>query len=276
MAGKRRGFTLVELLVVIAIIAVLMAILLPSLSGARAQAKKTQCMANHRQLMIGTQMYCQENEDYFPPSTCDAVDETSTQSRAYAWWTTRYAGPYMGNTAKQSGWMHSPVYSNAKAMYCTEMRVIVASSAPQFYNSNHGIGCNVYKNNTTALDPDAAGIFWKLDSAGKPVPSTKITQIVSPMRMFVYVDSLGDKPDESTSTATQWSSYYASEPGGTTSYSTGWMTTAYRHNGSTVASFADGHAESFATNQTADVINQKNQGLHKAFLTGQVTHRSRQ
>jgi len=59
----RQGFTLIELLVVVAIIAVLMAILLPSLSLARESAKKTACLSNLRQCGIVTLQYAQEYND---------------------------------------------------------------------------------------------------------------------------------------------------------------------------------------------------------------------
>jgi prepilin-type N-terminal cleavage/methylation domain-containing protein len=63
---NRRGFTLVELLVVIGIIAMLIAILLPTLSRAKEQANRTACMSNLRQLASALLMYSDENKGYYP------------------------------------------------------------------------------------------------------------------------------------------------------------------------------------------------------------------
>ena len=59
---ERRAFTLIELLVVIAVIAVLMAILMPSLNMAREQARSIQCRGNIRTLTMAWLMYKDEND----------------------------------------------------------------------------------------------------------------------------------------------------------------------------------------------------------------------
>ena len=64
-AAKQRGFTLIELLTVIAIIALLVGILLPSLSAARRLSKRTACSANLRQLGIAWTMYLNQSDGHF-------------------------------------------------------------------------------------------------------------------------------------------------------------------------------------------------------------------
>ena len=62
---SRAAFTLIELLVVIAVIAILASILLPALAKAKDRATRTQCVNNHRQMMLTLQMYAMDNNDQF-------------------------------------------------------------------------------------------------------------------------------------------------------------------------------------------------------------------
>jgi prepilin-type N-terminal cleavage/methylation domain-containing protein len=89
--GKSRGFTLVELLVVIAIIGVLMAILLPAMSKAREQARRTQCAVNARQFTMVSLIYADDQKGKVPyggyestsPAVCTYEFHRASRRRFY-------------------------------------------------------------------------------------------------------------------------------------------------------------------------------------------------
>ncbi len=64
----RRAFTLIELLVVISIIALLVALLLPTVKKAREKARAVKCKSNERQILIAIMLYASDNHSFVPPT----------------------------------------------------------------------------------------------------------------------------------------------------------------------------------------------------------------
>src|SRR5438270_13665048 len=64
--GARRAFTLIELMVVIGIIAILLGILLPSLSRARESSNRAKCLSNLRQVGGAYVMYAMDHNGRLP------------------------------------------------------------------------------------------------------------------------------------------------------------------------------------------------------------------
>lgn len=80
---KLKAFTLIELLVVVAIIALLISILLPSLSRARELSKRTVCSSNLRGIGQAMYIYAQDG-DKFPAACQDKPNNAAT------WWYLTY------------------------------------------------------------------------------------------------------------------------------------------------------------------------------------------
>jgi len=84
-----RGFTLIELLVVISIIALLIAILLPTMGAARETGRSVTCLSNLRQMSVALAAYTSSNDDQFVSS--QFFDATSNVM--HTWEISTLAGP---------------------------------------------------------------------------------------------------------------------------------------------------------------------------------------
>ena len=67
VGSGRRGFTLVEILVVVAVIAVLVGLLMPTLSVARQSAQRVRCLSTLRQMGMAAHLYLNDSHDHYLP-----------------------------------------------------------------------------------------------------------------------------------------------------------------------------------------------------------------
>jgi len=92
---RRRGFTLIELLVAIAIIALLISILIPSLSRARQAAKTAVCGSNMRGLMQALYLYAGDHRDRLVST---GLPHGATHANEHAAWINTLRKQYGENT----------------------------------------------------------------------------------------------------------------------------------------------------------------------------------
>jgi prepilin-type N-terminal cleavage/methylation domain-containing protein len=116
---RNSAFTLIELLVVIAIIGLLLAIVLPSLAGAKERSRRVVCQSNLHQFSIGLNAYANSNKQMLPSGRSEVPDDehtpvVATKTRKEL---LRYVGhkrllecPWLGRPFQNTGGWYYPGY----------------------------------------------------------------------------------------------------------------------------------------------------------------------
>lgn len=89
-AEHRRAFTLTELMIVLGICALLVALLLPTVSKAREMARRAKCASNLRQILQATTAYVADNGGLLPQPNCSLIE----------------------NSPVRAGWLYTPPIAN--------------------------------------------------------------------------------------------------------------------------------------------------------------------
>ncbi|MBI1367055.1 MAG: prepilin-type N-terminal cleavage/methylation domain-containing protein [Planctomycetes bacterium] len=174
----RYGFTLIELLVVVAIIALLISILLPSMSRAREVARITRCASNLRQQGLAANMYAQTYKGWLPPYSSGAggLDTGLVVTHWTRWFRT-------GNTWQNLGKLYATKYiTDGPNFYCPSQKnptfkLETYEPWPTDYwpGGTAAVGVRVaYNFNPVVKDPASGKSYRKFDMA----------QDLKPQRVF--------------------------------------------------------------------------------------------
>ncbi len=215
------GFTLVELLVVIAIIALLAALLLPALAGAKARAMRIACLSNVRQFALAFQLYAGDNNDRVLPNM-DGPNIPLGQTWVQGW--LGLPGPDCTNTLYLRQSLLGRYLRTPKVWQCPSARVATVAGVTQPRVRTVSLNCFM----GSPIKSPAAPTYLRLSDITRPGPSQALTFLEERM------ETINDG-----SFAIQWD-FDQNDPGA-------WLLRDKPetvHDGSGNLAFADGHAES--------------------------------
>jgi len=293
----RQGFTLIELLVVVSIIALLIAILLPALSGAKQQANKAACAAKLSGLNKGILTYLSEYDNAFPLNGMLFPKDHAPTGSAFAALTAAQGGadsnPQHWQPQFGKLWDELSIGATKDALTATSTSLVIQSVYIKYFmcpaddrqRSNPAVGAG---SGNPALYLDGAGViqqgagspgYWSysinavLNSLGRfrynfaPTTSTPLPW-ADPMKMsqilnqsdFIFLLEEDDK------------SLFNDEVFDPPAYNGGDLLTN-RHMGQGNVSFADGHVESFPQIQFDNVPSGGGGNANQIALKSPITRK---
>lgn len=211
----------------VAVIAILAAVLLPALNGARAKARQAECLSNLRQLALASSAYTNDYDGFFMPC---AYWRTSP---AVYWWGTNEMG-----INYEAGFIYP--YLEFKP----NIRHSVFDCPAQRWGSYHPQGpgeepTSTYGYNGYYLCPEATpGWAWSIGH----MPWKRVSDVEAPSNLMMFADTLLVWSETSVSNNALLDPPYLFSGGRWRENDS--PTTCFRHNERTVAAFVDGHVAS--------------------------------
>jgi len=250
---KRRGFTLIELLVVIAIIALLLAIMVPSLRIAKEYAAAAVCLTNQKNLCLAWTMYAEDNDSYLVGGSAYNPRDNGTKPTPYRW----VERPLLNDTdipekncvfptdaqlsrdvrinGIRAGRLF-PYTQDPKLYHCPADRTFVKKQEPYAVYRTYAIsGLMNGEDFERREDGQYSRPIHRTVGNKTLIVVTKMNQIVSPGNKYVFVEEDVAQKEQ------KWNmgGFVLMEKG----VNTWWDWPGYFHNDSSTLGYADGHAE---------------------------------